>query len=401
MTQPNTGADSADDIGAAAIRTVRALVEAGNLRAAKRQMRQAATQIDDQTWEMIEQIANTLRFKTHEDALAKLRKLWLSNEQHRPLIEACVPKTDDHQHIPDIHPASQTQPGTAYKLPKPVNSTEAYEDALGKDERSDPGKERDEVVVDRRDYDRDAAADIRFGLCVSCRLERAGIDHLTDRFREGRGDDGLCHDCRDENRPGVPELPTGHSIADAVDARLTYLSEHHASPGLGVYRQEWRTAQPRERQAITEWVKAQGHKATPTRHAQPIPPEINDYCDRCTEYGQLRWAASGHKVCSDCDPGLGGELTPAGSIGPSDRRTSDARKVTGQTRRVKAPASGETARSSVDPRVKPEQVPPIVASGDNQAPKPAEKTTPRRVSPEVRRRVLRRQPKVARRSMGR
>ncbi|MEV6276666.1 hypothetical protein [Nocardia sp. NPDC051832] len=377
------------DAGAQTIATIRALINAQKFSAAKQQLRHVQSRVDEPTWAMIVEIATTLRFKTHELALKNLRTLWANNEPYRPLIEACVPKTDDHQHVPETELAP-VKSATAYRLAAPVNSAEAYDDELGKDERSDPGTLRAELIVDRRDYDEDAAAKVRFGLCVSCRLERAGMDHLTPRLVAGRGDDGLCGPCREDGRPCVPELPVGHSIRTAVAARMQYLAEHHPSPGLGIYRQEWRTAAtPQARDAITSWVKAQGHKpALPSGSSSD--PESADLNGRCVSCGENRQVRTKHDPTTDRDlnycvdhyPGLDGKPVAAGTIGLD--RTS---------RLLRADRAGISDAGSqggdAKPGERPQQRPP---AGAPQAGQPWVEKSRVRTDPSDRRRKTRRYP---------
>jgi len=331
---------------ATAVEVIRTLVQAQNIREAKNELRQLKSAIDDPTWLLLTEIANTLRFKTHDTAVAKLRNLWQRNEPYRDIIEACVPKQGEGQYIRKA--ARQKRPPPDEVRPKPGNLTESYEDDLGKTERDDPGTPRPKPITDRHDYDIDAALEVRSGLCVSCRLERAEMDTLTGRVLTGHGDDGLCYDCRDSGRAGIPELPLGHVPVDAVLARLDFLADSFGTKDRGIYRQEWRNSLlPAEKGIIGHWVKAQTSAAneaasvveTPTvavmahtepdQQAGPVAetPTVDDPngdCAKCGEWRQLR-----DTLCHDCHPKFGGEETVVGSPLPerpldsvADRRAS-------------------------------------------------------------------------------
>ncbi|NNH73829.1 hypothetical protein HLB23_28920 [Nocardia uniformis] len=322
------------------LRAIRTLVQAQDLRTAKQQLRQLQSGADDPTWAMIVEIANTLRFKTHAVALTKLRKLWRDNEQFRPLIEACVPKANERQHIPPNTPAqsfaatgdrtnatraskvkTRTEPDRRVEPGRRVRNPNAkvvddYEKALARDERDEPGTPRSEPIIDRHDYDIDVLTHVATTLCVSCRLERAAIDRHTERVQDGHGDDGLCGECRSLGRPGLPELPSGHTLADQVHARLDYLAEHFTAEDRGIFRQEWRYADRHARPIISAWVKA---NTTAGPEPAPLTAEsstLNDWCTQCGEYRYIAHTAADEvtKLCIDCDPRNQQTLVPAGSI---------------------------------------------------------------------------------------
>ncbi len=298
---------------ATAIEVIRQLVQAQNMRGAKQELRQLQSAIDDPTWLLLTEIANTLRFKTQDAAVAKLRNLWQRNEPYRDIIEACVPKNGEGQHIRKV--THERQLDSRETRPVAGNLTEAYEDDLGKTERDDPGTPRPELIVDRRDYDIDAAFEIEYGLCVACRVERAQLDSLTGRVLTGHGDDGLCSECRSLSRPGIPELPLGHTPVEAVLARLDFLAENYGTQDRGIYRQEWRCSLPAEKGVILQWVKThttapQQEKAAAAATSSPAI-DLNGDCAKCGERRQLR-----DNLCTDCHPAFGGEDTPAGSVLP-------------------------------------------------------------------------------------
>lgn len=331
-----------------AVHAIRALVEAKDLRAAKRQLRQLQSTVDDAAWAMIVEIANTLRFKTHTVAVAKLRNLWQRNEQFRPLIEACVPKSGEHQYIPEpvppqagngpivpragkvsqsIDPDRRIAPHERRRSPN-TKIVDDYEQALARDERDDPGVSRPEPIIDRHDYDADALTHVPTTLCVSCRLERAAVDHYTERAQAGLGDDGLCGECRSLGRTGLPELPPGHTLADQIHTRLNFLADHFHPSDRGIFRQEWRSADRRARPIISEWVK--GHtSAYPTRETTSVSAgsvELNGWCETCGEFRQLcaqQGGGSSARYCIDCDPRYQQPGIQAGSIEATHNRYAE------------------------------------------------------------------------------
>lgn len=382
-----------DHAGADAIRAIRTLVEARDLRAAKQQLRQLQTTTDDATWAMIVEIANVLRFKTHAVAVTKLRNLWYRNEQFRPLIEACVPKTGERQYIPEPSPrsfaddrrATSVQPGRvsqrveADKRIEPNRKTRApntkvvedYEKDLTKDEREDPGTPRAELILDRHDYDLDAAIPITNGLCVSCRLERAAIDRHTERLTIGSGDDGLCGECRSLDRRGIPELPQGHTLTDQVHARLEFLAEHFDTDTRGIFRQEWRYADREARPIISDWVKAHTRPdialATPSMEISGL----NGLCTKCGEYRQL--ANELDKLCFDCDPRYRASVTPAGSITPRheayEREVGD-RKDTAYKESKTSERNGVTVKSARGEEIRPNTKEPTATTASDRSMRP-------------------------------
>ncbi|KAA8877336.1 hypothetical protein F3087_45010 [Nocardia colli] len=335
MAQPdrdNTGARRSTDAGREAIQAIRTLVDARDIRAAKQQLRRIRTHLDDPTWAMIGEIANTLRYKTHDVAITKLRKLWRDNEQHRALIEACVPKTDQHQYIPDTQPAATTRTDPPWRRPgrvaRRVDETkrtdprqrtgsagaarvDAYEDQLTTEERKEQGTPRPELIVDRRDYDRDAVARVTEPLCVSCRLERASIDRWTGQITTGHGDDGLCGTCREDGRTGIPELPLGHSRSQAIRARLDTIATNFDSHNPGLFRHEWRYGDRLTKSVTADWVKQRNPNGVVRQTATTKLIDLNGECTECGDWRQLR-----DDLCADCHKGLNGDIVIVGSLDP-------------------------------------------------------------------------------------
>ncbi|ALG06350.1 hypothetical protein [Kibdelosporangium phytohabitans] len=114
------------------------------------------------------------------------------------------------------------------------------------------------------DYDGAAVTDVRTLPCVSCWIERANNDTATERVNAGRGDDGLCLNCRETNQPGIPELPAPHTRATAVEARCAYIAQHTGKAAREVLRSEHRRyADPYAKATIEYWVDAFMPKVAP------------------------------------------------------------------------------------------------------------------------------------------
>ncbi|WP_405132961.1 hypothetical protein [Nocardia sp. NBC_01388] len=414
-----------------AIRTIRTLVEAQDLRAAKAQLRQLQAGTDDATWAMIVEIANTLRFKTPTVAVTKLRNLWRHNEQFRPLIEACVPKSGERQYIPepppvraetgpivpraskvsrDIDPDKRVAPENRRRSPR-TKIIEDYEDSLDKNERDDPGVPREAPIIGRRDYDVEALTHVPTTLCVSCRLERAAIDRHTERAQAGRGDDGLCGECRSLGRSGLPELEPGHTLTDQLQVRLEYLAEHFPTDGRGIFRQEWRYADRHAQPIISAWVQTHTNP-DPPRTPTPAPAvsgSFNDWCERCGEYRYM--ADRYNKLCIDCDPRNKQPAFQAGGIEAQHRRY--AQEISGARQESGARPSSDTAQTkptAEESRTRarassPAESNDVAAKPDASVPSPDRRRKliesareKARATAQERRRAISRQPKTAART---
>lgn len=118
------------------------------------------------------------------------------------------------------------------------------------------------------DYDRAARTALRATPCVSCFVERRPQDDRTTGH-----DDGLCVECRDSDRPGLPQRPTPtrraartvaylnpHARAAAahaatITARCAAVAEHLPPAAALVWiRAFYRLAPEAHRPIIAEWV---------------------------------------------------------------------------------------------------------------------------------------------------
>ncbi|WP_280390485.1 hypothetical protein, partial [Nocardia brasiliensis] len=222
---------------------------------------------------------------------------------------------------------------------------DAYEDQLDAEERREQGTPRPELIVDRRDYDRDAAAEVTEPLCVSCRLERACIDRWTGQITTGHGDDGLCGTCRDEGRQGIPKLPLGHSRSQAIQARLDTIATNFDSHTPALFRHEWRYGNALTKDITAAWVTQHNPDAyvTPTVTTESV--DLNGECIECGDWRQLR-----DELCVDCHEGLNGDVVIAGTLesltvkGSFTRVINDDTVAEGQTLRPDGTATASNDR---------------------------------------------------------
>lgn len=304
-----------------ALADVAALVKAGDSRKAKRQAREILDTADTESLSVISWCASILENYPHEIAILKLRNAWQrANGHHRDLIAACAPEQDNGQYRPPAEPA----PGPRHNR-APRNSRRRIDPRRRKAqhtqhqarqnahaaryfaERAEVAegnqlKDRDDrahgaqVYASGLDYDKAGIADTRGLPCVVCWLERAAADAATDRVRAGHGDDGLCADCRELGRPGIPALPAGHALADAIAARCAFIVARTGASARGILGREWKRAGrgSRRRDLIAEWVQAHPlpETATPTEQTARATDEA---CEQCGGIRQVR-----HGACLDC-----------------------------------------------------------------------------------------------------
>ncbi|MEU4806420.1 hypothetical protein [Actinosynnema sp. NPDC023587] len=117
------------------------------------------------------------------------------------------------------------------------------------------------------DYDRAAVPALRGTPCVRCWLERAPSDYTA------ACDDGLCGECREKGRPGIPPLPEGHTRVDAIEARCAFITANYPI-ARALLARWWKSyATPADRTTITAWVHRNPFPATaPEPSAPPSAP---------------------------------------------------------------------------------------------------------------------------------
>lgn len=277
-------AETGTEQAAEAMVRVAAMIEAGKVRAARRFTESLLTDTDEATRELLGRCLAAL--ETPDPVrVERLRWLWRhADADGRTLIEACQPRRDARAlpRLPAVDAAPTRAPGwtrqTLYRAPRdlgtrripagqrpqPKTARQARADDTGEAdaylaERAPLGEQdaRDGIDAaqpdyDQLDYDRAAVPALRGTPCVWCNVERSSRD------QHRRPDDGLCEDCRDTGRPGIPALPAGHTRAEAITARCAHLAaaardDEHARRLL---RAEWRRAPRAARGVIAGWVGA-------------------------------------------------------------------------------------------------------------------------------------------------
>lgn len=308
-----------------ALADVASLVRAGDLAAAKRRVRTVINNVDPGTLALMGKCAATLSSYPYDIAVAKLRNAWQRTTSHedRAVIAACVPDQDPGLYRPDSETADTPRYGRGnYQAPR--NSSTRYEHSAQRtvpEQRTraraqaeprtvteysqtragvdDTPARAERPIAYELDYDRAAVEDLRTRPCVWCTVERAVIDVYTDRLKTGHGDDGLCTECRSLNRPGIPELPAGHTYTDAIHARCDY---HAAQNGMPAVRAEWRRAM------------RQGRRLT----AATIEQWATTYRERHAAVTVV----DGVPCCAHCDANLNNSPNPLDVPNEHDERTA-------------------------------------------------------------------------------
>ncbi|WP_280465824.1 MobF family relaxase, partial [Nocardia brasiliensis] len=305
------------------IDTIAALMQAGDIAAARRAFGQFADTLDETERDIIERVATTLYTYPFINVRARLQ--WAANHypQHRALIHACTPTTDPHtyQHrnkqptpsiprenylrpahdLPDRHDPTRIRPPRPDAEIRAEQHAQDYEDTRGDiDETVEPvsddtaaltteEKERQAIPegVPHRYYTEkrwtdsypdstephyDQFADMRTTTlpCVSCGISRPAE---TRPRPPRRTEDGLCGDCRDDARPPIPD----GEPADRIAIRCDHVAATHPPEALrGLLLRDWRAARTlAERLAINSWVQA---------HPLPqVPVTPDNPADRITE----------------------------------------------------------------------------------------------------------------------
>ncbi|WP_112231996.1 hypothetical protein [Lentzea atacamensis] len=301
------------------------LVSAGEIPAARKLGRTLIKTADINHLWLIRRVADVLEEKRPRTAVAFLRQMWQETPDPiaRAIITACVPKDGETRHRPE-----PTRRRNDYQPPQPVTRRR---DAMAKRARSrqqqadaadfaryrddsagvadgeqlmdrDDRRKAEEVYASGIDYDR--AALYRTGLefrCLTCNIERDKYDLDADRMKAGHGDDGLCQECREKGCTGIPELPAGHSAADAVYARCSFIWERAVTPSAArVFLQgEWKRAvTPAVRAAIADYARAHLPQETPAE----APAALGECagCPAQREPKDVRHVAVDDGLCAEC-----------------------------------------------------------------------------------------------------
>ncbi|MEV0853760.1 MobF family relaxase [Nocardia fluminea] len=226
------------------------------------------SELSDDEHTVLTAVSETLYQSSFPVAQARLR--WAAEQfpQHRALIQACTPSTDPHTFRRDTEPVGgRSHPAYDHREHVGPSMTPAVFDpiqAAGNDafdtyiDDAEPFDSRDLMQAERPrtaadgfpiDYDL-AAMPANVGLpCVDCSIERPR--DASSPVPPRRSDDGLCHSCRDNERPGIPD----HDPANHVAARCAHIAKTHAAPAaLVMLRRDWRALDPARRAVIQQWL---------------------------------------------------------------------------------------------------------------------------------------------------
>jgi PAS domain-containing protein len=305
------------------------LVQAGNIREARKLGKTLINKAEARDLWLIAQIAHVLESRPRT-AVDILRQWWCSapSEADKAIIFACAPKDGEQRHRPK--PANgRVLPRTRHHRPSAVTTTV---DVMAKRARSrqeqadaadfaryraesagvadgdqvqdrDDRRQAEQVYASGIDYDR--AALYRTGLefrCLFCNVEREKYDLHAERMQAGHGDDGLCQECRETRKDGIPELPAGHSAADAIDARCSFIWERAvtASAARVFLQGEWKRAvTPAVREAIADYARAN----LPQEQPAEAPAANLGTCELCPERRtakDVRGVADDDGLCAEC-----------------------------------------------------------------------------------------------------
>ncbi|MFD6218078.1 AAA family ATPase, partial [Nocardia salmonicida] len=225
------------------------------------------TELSDDEQAVLTAVSETLYQYSFPVALARLRWAEQQFPQHRALIRACTPSTDpytfkrDTGHDPGRpHPVydhrEHVDPTITPTVFDPIQAAgndviDTYLDDIEVSGNRDltPTGSRRAVSGFPIDYDV-AAMPLVVGLpCVDCSIERPR--NASSPVPPRHSDDGLCHDCRDNERPAIPD----HNPAEHLVARCAHIAETHPAPAaLAMLRRDWRTLDQAGRGVIQQWL---------------------------------------------------------------------------------------------------------------------------------------------------
>ncbi|TDQ00611.1 hypothetical protein [Labedaea rhizosphaerae] len=268
--------DTAADAVAAHLSEITAHVRVGNLRAAKAHMRRILDRAHPRVLNLITQCVE-IRQNYPRIAAVKLRHLaQTSDPADRAIIEQCTPAHDQaSRHVVPTPETRATRQAIQYRAPR--NSHTRTEDAARHAPRH-PAEARQLKTADTRtenyvrqrggvddqptrsepldgytiDYDKAASHPLRGTCCVFCWCERAARDHCATG-----SDDGLCSECRERDRPGLPALPDEHSRADAIRHRCHHwATNYRPATARAMIRRDWHAVGRADRAVMAAWIKS-------------------------------------------------------------------------------------------------------------------------------------------------
>ncbi|WP_133906918.1 hypothetical protein [Actinophytocola oryzae] len=291
------------------------MIRNGKLRDAKRLMARLLDNVEPHVLALLTECADIL---SHPNAVArpKLLALWGEHQAHPvalKIIAACAPARDEWESrvvdLPEAAPVrpDSTRPSSPVRTRRSApasrsdlrarrirgraaQNADAYaEHRAGVDDQPAYGPRPDAYAID---YDNAALYALRGLDCVTCWTERTRADHAP-RVREGDlSDDGLCSECRDKGREGIPSLPANFTVADAVAARCTYIAtRHRPATARTLLNSEWHAVGPEAKALIKAWCAANADLV----NAEPPKDDTATAVCACTSTTRVR-----DGLCADC-----------------------------------------------------------------------------------------------------
>lgn len=311
------------------------LISDGDIKSAKQHARRALNIADPHALDVLARCVQIIETRPRI-AVAKLRQFWREcdgDAAAQAIIYACVPQGARREpentgsapkwNTRNRYQAPRNNPTRTDALKRRTRSTRearqveraaglvtAYDNELtGANDKDDqhtgpqPQQIRErweltDVSAERPDgyaldYDRAAVSVLRGTACVSCWVERSVTDHRSQRGTSH--DDGLCVDCRERDRAGIPALPLGHTRADAIAARCSHLASQnvgHPATLRVLLRRDWDTlTRPEDRATVALWVKAHPETVNPPATKTHAPLQ-------CLTCGSAPAVRAGQ--CADC-----------------------------------------------------------------------------------------------------
>ncbi|WP_433264924.1 hypothetical protein ACQPZF_36485 [Actinosynnema sp. CS-041913] len=289
-------------------------VQGGDITTAKRYAGHLLAELDPHTFGIVADCVNTIeRYPDRADVHLRARWKSATSDTDRSLIatfgEAFVQRAPRRTPDPHLGRTGETAPRDlrteirpdARRVLTPQRRARLreqdrqdtvvadYADRAGVDDQPPP----DTVYAGGLDYDRAAVPALRGTPCVRCWLERVPADHRAI------SDDGLCGECRDKGRPGIPALPEGHTRADAVEARCAFITATYTN-ARGLLARWWKAyATPADRAVITDWVHRNPFPQPPAATAPPAKPDHRpEEATKCAQCGDPRDTTA--ELCADC-----------------------------------------------------------------------------------------------------
>ncbi|MFI6220104.1 MobF family relaxase [Nocardia salmonicida] len=275
-TTPTTNDALIADIGsrdgegdfASEVEFIARLFATGRVSDAVSAFRTFRSELSDDEQAVLTAVSETFYQNSFPVARARLR--WAAEQfpLHRALIQACTPSTDPQTFRRDTKPdrgrshpvydhREHVDPAVIPAVFDPIRAAgnDAF-DAYSDD--AEPFDSRDLTPTDRLqtaaggfpiDYDLAAMPAIVGLACVDCSIERPR--NASSPVPPRHSDDGLCHSCRDNERPGIPD----HDPANHLATRCAHIADTHPAPAaLAMLRRDWRALDPVRRAVIQQWL---------------------------------------------------------------------------------------------------------------------------------------------------